>query len=285
MTDTARKRKATSKQRVANRRNARKSTGLETEDGKGAGSMTCRSKDGAIATQETEPKAIKKFKRVDPKTAEEAEQAVWNAMIVSDGRTAMATGQRIEWLASRWPGALGRKLAKLHRAGAVFGMLAGHGGGSPDRLGRIIQGHRRQIIEELEISSTAEFMLLDAAMDAYLNWMLTSGLTKVALAGGTSTDKSKHQARMSGMAQSHLRTYMDAMKTLAEMKRPPIRVLQVRAGENVAVQVNEQPNKVLEAKDVHRLPEAERRKLPESTPAIAETVAGDPARVLRADSA
>jgi hypothetical protein len=63
---------------------------------------------------------------------------------------------------------------------------------------------------------------------------------------------------------------MDAMKALHDRKRPSIRILQVKAGENVAVQINEQ-TKVLEARYAPKLPQQDqRRMLAKSAPAAAE---------------
>ena len=50
---------------------------------------------------------------------------------------------------------------------------------------------------------------------------------------------------MAGLAQSYLRTFMEAMKSLTEVKRPPVQVLKVQVGQTVAVQVNENAPKPL----------------------------------------
>ena len=78
------------------------------------------------------------------------------------------------------------------------------------------------------------------------------------------------QGQLFSMAQSCLGTFMGAMKALQDAKRPPVRILKVQAGENVAIQINENTN-ILEASYAPQPPTpGKRRMLPESTPATAE---------------
>ena len=134
----------------------------------------------------------------------------------------------------------------LGRSGYILAGLAGEGDQLVRRMARQVLLHRQQVIGELELDTAAEFMLLDAAMDAYLHWLhLTLLLRRAVRAGGGRPGKT--EARLAGIAQGHLRTYIESMQTLVRMKRPPVRVLQVKAGENVAIQINEQ-TRVLEAR-------------------------------------
>ena len=128
----------------------------------------------------------------------------------------------------------------LAKSGMSLCFLAGPGGESVSGDMKLLLLHRQQIIDELEINSAAEFLLLDGAMDAYLHWVSLTKLARACYRDGTNSEVSRYQARISAMAQSYLKMYMESMKALADMKRPPIRVLKVQAGENVAVQVNEQ---------------------------------------------
>ena len=133
-----------------------------------------------------------------------------------------------------------RKASKfIAKNGLNFVSVAEQGNRADEMLAQRLLAMRRQVIEELEIQTVAEFMLLDAAMDSYLHWLVTTGLTRGLFKDGTSKSKAVYQARISSIAQSYLKAFMDAMKALVDMKRPPIRVLKVHAGENVAVQVNE----------------------------------------------
>ncbi|MHC5035603.1 MAG: hypothetical protein ACYTFZ_11270, partial [Planctomycetota bacterium] len=124
--------------------------------------------------------------------------------------------------------------------------------------------------------TTAEFLLLDAAVDAYWHWMDLTALTRSTYQDGTGTETSKYQVRMAATAQSYLKTFTEMLKALRDMKTPPIRILQIRAGENVAVQINEK-TKVLEARHVPALPaEGERRGAVECAPAAEEAAGEDP---------
>ena len=160
-------------------------------------------------------------------------------------------------------------------AGYLLSGVLAEGSPTAQYLARTVMAYRRQIIRDLEIGSTAEYMLLDAAMDAYVHWLEMSALVRLSFKDGTTDLKAKTQARLAGMAQNYLRTYMDAMKALTDLKQPPIRVLHVQAGQTVAVQINEQPAGAKAGRPPKELPHVERRNLLESAPADATPAAED----------
>ena len=84
---------------------------------------------------------------------------------------------------------------------------------------RTVMVYPRQIIRDLGIGSTAEYMLLDTAMEAYVLWFEMSALVRLSFKDGTTDLKAKTQARLAGMAQNYLRTYMDPMKALTDLKQ------------------------------------------------------------------
>ena len=119
-------------------------------------------------------------------------------------------------------------------------------------------------------------MLLDAAVESYAHWLELSALVWESFKDGWTNKGLPHQARLVGMAQSYLRTSTDCMKALMDVKYPQIRVLRVQAGQNVAVQVNEQPRKAL-AKENECLDKSngERRNLPQPAPTDATAAQTD----------
>ena len=166
-----------------------------------------------------------------------------------------------------WPEAVATITDNYSRLGIALIYLADNGSDIVKQMSRFIMFYRQTIIRELELDTTAELMLLDAAMSAYLDWMELTALTRVSIKTGTNDERSRYQARLVAMGQSHLAVYMEAMAALTAMKCPPIRILKVQAGENVAIQINEQ-TKVLEAKhDPQLCSPDKRKKLLESTPA------------------
>ena len=67
----------------------------------------------------------------------------------------------------------------LGRSGYILAGLAGEGDQLVRRMARQVLLHRQQVIGELELDTAAEFMLLDAAMDAYLHWLHLTLLLRV----------------------------------------------------------------------------------------------------------
>lgn len=176
-------------------------------------------------------------------------------------------GMQICDIALEHPEAITALTATMSRSGYTVAHLASNGSASVQYMGKVILLYRQRIIDELELDTAAELMLLDAAMDAYLHWMELTALARITIQHGSNCENVKHQAKLVAMAQGYLKIYMESMAALTDMKCPPIRVLQVHAGENVAIQINEQ-TKVLEAKHDPRLCSPDKRKtLPESTPA------------------
>jgi len=171
--------------------------------------------------------------------------------------------------AEDWPDDFGIVMKRLAGSGLQFAQLVEAGSEPTKHTAKIVQAYRQRIIDELEITSIAEFMLLDAAMDAYLHWLDLTALTRAAYRDGTDWDLITFQARVAGMAQSYLRTFTEAMKGLTEVKRPPVQVLKVQVGQTVAVQVNENDPKPLAGGGPEVLADAERRNLLESAPADA----------------
>jgi hypothetical protein len=184
-------------------------------------------------------------------------------------------GMQICDIALDHPEAITALTATMSGSGYTVAHLASNGSASAQYMGKVILLYRQRIIDELEIDTAAELMLLDAAMDAYLHWMELTALARASIKNGTNAEISKHQAKLVAMAQGYLKIYMEAMAALTDMKCPPIRVLKVQAGENVAIQINEQ-TKVLEAKHDPQLCSPDKRKtLPESTPANQGEADGD----------
>ena len=166
-----------------------------------------------------------------------------------------------------WPEAIKDMTDYYSRHGVALIFLAENGGHTIKEMSKIALFYRQRIILELELDTAAELMLLDAAMSAYLDWMGLTSLARTSIKNGTNTERSRHQAKLVAMAQSYLTVYMEAMAALTAMKCPPIRILKVQAGENVAIQINEQ-TRVLEAKhDPQLCRRDKRKKLPKSTPA------------------
>jgi len=200
------------------------------------------------------------------KSLDEACSALYDVMRDENAPLAtMAAG--VAEAALSWPEAITDMTDYYSRCGVALICLAENGGHTVKGMSKVIMFYRQRIIRELELDTAAELMLLDAAMSAYLDWMGLTSLARTSLKNGTNTERSKHQARLAAMAQGFLKTYMESMAALTDMKCPPIRILKVQAGENVAIQINEQ-TKVLEAKHDPQLCDGDKRKkLPESTPA------------------
>jgi hypothetical protein len=178
-------------------------------------------------------------------------------------------------LESSWPEVYRSTVGRVANIGFLLGRGLGEGSPYIKHVAKTVMAYRRQIIRELEVSTAVEYMLLDAAMDAYTHWLAVSALIRISFSDGTNDLKAKLQARLGGMGQSFLKTYMDAIKTLTDLKQPPIRVLQVQAGQNVAVQVNEQPAGPKVDGPAKGLPHVERRDLLESAPADPTPTAED----------
>lgn len=163
----------------------------------------------------------------------------------------------------------------MSRSGYTIAHLAHNGSASGQYMAKVILLYRQRIITELELDTAAELMLLDAAMDAYLHWLELTALARASVKHGSNCENIKHQAKLVAMAQGYLKIYVESMAALTEMKCPPIRILQVQAGENVAIQINEQ-TKVLEAKhDPQLCSRDKRKKLPGSAPANQGEADGD----------
>ncbi|MDP6543525.1 MAG: hypothetical protein QGH60_05995 [Phycisphaerae bacterium] len=176
-------------------------------------------------------------------------------------------GMEICNIALEHPEAIAALTATMSRSGYTVAHLANNGSASAKYMAKVILLYRQRIIDELELDTAAELMLLDAAMDAYMHWLELTTLARATVKHGSNGENIKHQAKLVAMAQGYLKIYMEAMAALTEMKCPPIRILQVQAGENVAIQINEQ-TKVLEAKhDPQLCSPDKRKKLLESTPA------------------
>ena len=166
-----------------------------------------------------------------------------------------------------WPDAITDVTDHYSRCGVALSCLATNVGSVVEAMSRVVMCYRQRIIRELELDTAAELMLLDAAMSAYLDWMGLTSLARTSFKNGTNAERSRYQIKLVAMSQSYLKIYMEAMAALTAMKCPPIRILKVQAGENVAIQINEQ-TKILEAKHDPRLCSPDKRKtLPESTPA------------------
>ena len=210
-----------------------------------------------------------------PQTGREARTALVKALFGSDDRALSSFALDLMGLEENWPEDFASAMKRLASIGATLGEVLQAGGPHGRHISRAVLAYRRRIIAELEISTTAEFMLLDAAMDAYAHWLEMSALAWESFKDGWADTTLRHQARLAGMAQSYLRTFMDAMKSLMDVKYPPIRVLQVQAGQTVAVQVNEGTARVLKGKQPERPQNAERRDLLESAPADAEATLPD----------
>jgi len=208
-------------------------------------------------------------------TGEELGTGIVEAVLADKESSLLDMGVALAKAAQEWPAEITNLTNTLSESAIALCLVAGNANNVQKSYAKYVMLYRQSIIKELEVSTAAEFMLLDAAMDAYLHWMYLTALARATYKEDTGGERSKYQARVIGMAQSYLKVYADSMKALSEMKRPPIRVLQIRAGENVAIQINEK-TKVLEARRVDLLPqEDQRRTFPGSTPAGAEAAEED----------
>jgi hypothetical protein len=214
-------------------------------------------------------------KIADAQTGDEARMGMVRAALTDKESSLLDMGVALAKGAQKWPEEIKSLTESLSESAVALCLVAGNANDVQKSYAKYVMLYRQSVIKELEVSTTAEFMLLDVAMDAYLHWMYLTALARATYKEGTGGERSKYQARVVGMAQSYLKVYADSMKALSEMKRPPIRILQIRAGENVAIQINEQ-TKVLEARRVDPLPqEDQRRTLPESAPAGPEATEED----------
>lgn len=210
-----------------------------------------------------------------PQTGCEARNKLIKAIFGSDDRTLASVALDLFELEENWPEDFEAAMKRLASIGTTLGQVLQEGGPGAKHISKAVLAYRCRIIVELEISTTVEFMLLDAAMDAYAHWLEMSALAWQSFKDGWAETKLKHQVRLAGMVQSYLRTFMDAMKALTDVKYPSIRVLQVQAGQTVAVQVNEQLPRPARSARTKELPHAERREDAESTPANAEAALPD----------
>ena len=213
--------------------------------------------------------------KAKPQTGCEARNELVKAIFGSDDRTLTSVALDLFGLEENWPEDFGSAMKRLASIGDMLVQVLQAGGPWAKHISKAVLAYRRRIIAELEISAAVEFMLLDAAMDAYAHWLEMSALAWQSFQDGWSETKLKHQVRLAGMVQSYLRTFMDAMKALTDVKYPPIRVLQVHAGQTVAVQVNEQLPRPTRSARTKELPHVERREDAESTPANAEAALPD----------
>jgi len=208
----------------------------------------------------------------EAKTKDEAQREILG-MLAGGSLTECAYGLREA--AEKWPDTFMHVSGLFLTTGSLLPSVLCQGGKHDEAVGRTVLAYRQRIIEELELSTAAEFMLLDAATDAYAHWLNTTALARATTAEGTGGETSKYQLRVAKLAQGHLRTFMEAMNALQEAKRPPVRVLHVKAGENVAIQINEN-KQLLEARYEPGLPQGDqRRMLPQSAPAEAEAADRD----------
>jgi len=210
-----------------------------------------------------------------PKTAEEAHRAIIAAVLDYGTEAVASLALDLLELEASWPEAYKSAVKKVANAGFLLSHLLEGGSSYTKHLAKVVMAYRQQIIRELEVRTAVEYMLLDAAMDAYTHWLEGSAIARMSFKDGTSESVLRVQTRLAGMAQSYLKTYLDTMKTLTDLKQPPIRVLKVQAGQTVAVQVNEQPAGLKVSDPAKGLPYVERRNLLESAPADATPAAAD----------
>lgn len=227
------------------------------------------------------PLARAKTASVPTKTGAETRQAARHSLIkaITNTSTKNSGGSAFAidmfTAAEDWPEDFRAVMKRLAASGLQFAQLVEAGSESTKHTAKVVQAYRQRIIAEMEITSIAEFMLLDAAMDAYLHWLDLTRLTRAAYRDGTDGNLITFQPRVAGMAQSYLRTFMEAMKGLMEVKRPPVQVLKVQVGQTVAVQVNENALKPLSDGKPEVLIDAERTNILESTPANATAASTD----------
>lgn len=202
----------------------------------------------------------------DARTPEEARMSFVYLLYRHSEQTPLKAAHEILYGARKWPKELAAVSRNLLEEGGMPFIASSDASPVQQCHAKLVLLHRQRIIRELEVTTAADFLLLDAAMDAYLHWLTTTGLVRVSFKNGTTPETAKFQARLAGVAQSYLRIYMDAMQALTDTKRPPIRVLQVQAGHTVAVQVNEQAKALPEA-PTKELPHAKRKKICRSAPA------------------
>ena len=183
-------------------------------------------------------------------------------------------GMALSDAADRWPEQLTRLTTRMSKCAIGLSIVTQDANDHQKSITRYVLLYRQRVIRELEISSASEFMLLDAAMDAYMHYMHLSALVRSCFKDGSGGEMSRLQARIASMAQSYLKTYTESMKALTDMKLPPLRVLKVEAGHTVAVQVNEQPRKGSNGSGEGR--HLRRRKNIKSAPAAPEAAEEDP---------
>lgn len=143
-----------------------------------------------------------------PKTEEEARLAVIRALCGHNSEASTSLALDLRELEQQSPQAYDGVVRGLANAGYLLGHLVERGSAYTRNIAKTVMAYRRQIIRELEITTAAEFMLLDAAMDAYIHWVEVSSLVRLSFKDGTADSKAKFQARLGGMAQSYLRTQL-----------------------------------------------------------------------------
>lgn len=103
--------------------------------------------------------------------------------------------------------------------------------------------YRRALIEELGVSTTSEFMLLDMALAAYSRAMFLDHLVgtlgnKKGTEGSDFREQDlKMTAKLADMGARYRREFRDCLKALRETKAPPLSV-RIMNADKVAVQVN-----------------------------------------------
>lgn len=209
-------------------------------------------------------------RKSEPTSGVEASKALVMSIFGPDTEAGASLAHNLHHLADDWPKEFKAAMKVLAKVGRQLGQVLEEGSPFAKRVTRPVLAYRQRIIAELEITSTAEFMLLDAAIESYAHWLELSALVWESFKDGWTNKGLPHQARLVGITQSYLRTFTDCMKALMDVKYPQIRVLRVQAGQNVAVQVNEQPRKALEEKNACLdKSNGERKNLPQSAPADA----------------
>ena len=231
-------------------------------------------KQGKKALSKSHPGPLERLRNAQ--TGGQAREGMLEAILTNKESRLFQVGIELADVAAKWPAEITRLTDRMSECGLGLALLAGDSNDTQKSFAKYVMLYRQRLIKELEVNTAAELMLLDAAMDAYAQYMYLSALVRACFKEGTNSgEKSRLQGRITVMAQSYLKVFTDSMKALNELKRPPIRILQVRAGENVAIQINEK-TRVLEAHRVGLLPqEDQRRMLPESTPAGSESAAED----------
>jgi hypothetical protein len=117
----------------------------------------------------------------------------------------------------------------------------------------LVMIQRPQMTLELGLTRIVDLALLDSAFAELAKYVMVTAEVNAAHAADNTTHGFKlaaAHARTVASAQSSLRTYLNTLEFLSSRNRQTQRVLNVHAGGNVAVQVNEAgapPNRVGEA--------------------------------------